>query len=58
MKKFIIPNLKHMDFMEMKLMKVIQKLNILTLIVDHILEEVFNCRFKFLKVLKKYVNKQ
>ena len=41
MKKSIIPSQKRMVFLEMKLMKVIQKLSILTLKVDHILEEVF-----------------
>ena len=40
MKKSIIQRLKHMDVLEMKLMKVIQKLNIITLKVIIFLKEV------------------
>ena len=40
MKKFIILSQKRMDFLEMKLMKVIQKLNILILKVVKVLEKV------------------
>ena len=51
MKKFIIQSLKHMDFLEIMLMKVIQKLNIHTLKVVKILEKVVGIK-KIYKIFK------
>ena len=50
MKKFIIPSLKHMDCLEMKLMKTIHKLSIHTLKVVKSLKKV--------RLVKKEIIKQ